>query len=89
MLVISSREFRANQGKYLGLAADGEDIVLKSRSKGSFKLVPITSDDSFMSKEDFYAKIDRSIQQAKEGKVTAQRQNETVEEFIERLLCTD
>ena len=46
MLVISSREFRANQGKYLGMAADGEDIVLKSRGQGSFKLVPITEDDT-------------------------------------------
>lgn len=38
MLVISTREFRANQSKYLGMAADGEDIVLKSRGWGSLRL---------------------------------------------------
>jgi len=37
------------------------------------------SDDTLMSKEEFYAKIDRSIQQAKEGDVktlTKEKQNE-------------
>ena len=28
MIVVSSREFRANQSKYLGMAAKGEDVVL-------------------------------------------------------------
>ena len=31
MLIISSKEFRVNQGKYLGLAAEGTNILLKSR----------------------------------------------------------
>ncbi len=45
MIVISSREFRDKLGTYLGRAKNGEDIVLKSRENGSFKLVPITEDD--------------------------------------------
>ena len=35
MLIVSSKEFRVNQGKYLGLAAEGTDILLKSRRKAS------------------------------------------------------
>ena len=69
MLVISTREFRERQGKYLGMASSGEDVVLKSRKEGSFKIVPIKRDDSLMSKEAFYAKLDRSIQQIEEGKL--------------------
>lgn len=53
---------------YLGMAKKGEDIVLKSRENGSFKLVPVTEDDTLMSKEEFLAKIDRATQSIKEGK---------------------
>ena len=68
MLIISTREFRDKQGIYLGLAKEGEDIIVKSREKGSFKLVPITEDDALMSKEAFFEKIDKALQEAKEGK---------------------
>ena len=68
MLVISSREFRDNPGKYLGLAAKGTDISLKSREKGSFKIVPVTEDDTLMSKEKYFAIIDRGLQNIREGK---------------------
>ena len=52
MTIISIRDFRANQGKYLGLAASGESVILTSRT-GSFKIVPITEDDSLVSKREF------------------------------------
>ncbi|MDR1981129.1 MAG: hypothetical protein LBQ39_05860 [Tannerellaceae bacterium] len=45
MLVISTREFREKQGTYLSLAKEGEDIILKSRGSGSFKLVPVAESD--------------------------------------------
>jgi len=89
MLVVSGREFRANQGKYIDMVVNGCDLVLKLRGKGSFKIVPVSEDDTLMSKEEFYAKIDRSIKQIEEGKVTRQQDGESVEEFIDRLLCTD
>ena len=41
MMVIRTREFRANQTKFLDMARDGEEIVLKSRSHGSFRLMPV------------------------------------------------
>ncbi len=68
MLVISTREFRAKQGEYLSMAARGEDIVLKSRDIGSFKIVPVTEDDTLMSKEEFEAVIERGLQDIKDGK---------------------
>ena len=69
MVVISTREFRERQGKYLGMVANGENVVLKSRKEGSFKIVPLQRDATLMSKEEFYAKLDRSIQQIKDGKL--------------------
>ncbi len=68
MLVISTREFRDKQGKYLSMAAKGEAIVLKSRGKGSFKLVPVSDDDTLMSKEEFESAIERGLQNIKNGK---------------------
>ena len=53
MLVISTREFRSKQSKYLDLARNGEDVVLKSREKGSFKLIPVVESDTIVNKEVF------------------------------------
>ena len=70
MLVISTREFREKQGQYLGMVGMGEDIVLKSRKEGSFRIVPVTSDDTVMNKEEFFAKIDKSLKQYEQGEYT-------------------
>ena len=52
MIVISTREFRANQTKFLDMARNGEDVILKSRSSGSFKLIPVETEDTIVSKRD-------------------------------------
>jgi antitoxin (DNA-binding transcriptional repressor) of toxin-antitoxin stability system len=46
MIVISTRDFRTNQTKFLDMANNGEDIVLKSRRNGSFKLVPVAVENT-------------------------------------------
>jgi antitoxin (DNA-binding transcriptional repressor) of toxin-antitoxin stability system len=81
MLVVSTRQFREKQGQYLGKAANGEKVVLKSRKEGSFKIVPIKKDDTLMSKEAFFAKIDHSIKQAEEGKIHTLDMNR-IDEFL-------
>ena len=67
MTVVSIRDFRANQGKYLGLAASGESVILTSRA-GSFKIVPITEDDGLVSKKDFLARVDEARKSIADGK---------------------
>lgn len=67
MLIINSREFRANQSKYFNLAKQGEDVILKSKSLGSFKLQPITEDDTLIRKEEYYAMLDESKKQIENG----------------------
>lgn len=85
MLVISTREFRESQGKYLEKAKRGESVVIKSRGNGSFKLVPITEDDTLMSKEDFFRKLDKSLQQAKDGKTTRVSSKEELKALLDSL----
>lgn len=45
MQVVSAREFRSNQGKFLTAANKGESVLLTSRY-GSFKITPVTEEDS-------------------------------------------
>lgn len=85
MLVISTREFREHQGKYLKKVKEGEDVVLKSRENGSFKLVPLTEDDTLMSKEEFFNKLDLSLQQAKEGKTIRVSSAEEIKTLLDSL----
>lgn len=45
MHIVSTREFRSNQGKFLNAANRGESVLLTSRY-GNFKILPVTEDDS-------------------------------------------
>jgi antitoxin (DNA-binding transcriptional repressor) of toxin-antitoxin stability system len=70
MIVLTGREFRANQSKYLGVARSGEDVVVKSRA-GSFRIVPIADSDIVIGKDDLTESLYKSlleIKNAKEGK---------------------
>lgn len=70
MLVLTGREFRANQSKYFGAAKNGEDVVIKSRS-GSFRIVPIKEDDIVIGKDELPESLYRAlleVKNAREGK---------------------
>ena len=72
MEVITAREFRANQSKYLGLANNGEDVILKSRGLGSFRLIPVTSQDMVTNKPALEERLRMALQEVKlmrEGKI--------------------
>lgn len=69
MIMISSREFKNNQKKYFDLIDNGEQVIIQRGKVRFYKLIPITSGDACMTEEEFYEKIDRSIQQVKEDKV--------------------
>ena len=45
---------------------NGEDIVLKSREKGSFKLVPVKEEDTIIDKRDIIAELKGALQQVKD-----------------------
>ena len=84
MTVVSIRDFRANQGKYLSLAAGGESVILTSRA-GSFKIVPVTEDDSLVSKKEFFARIDEARKSIAEGKGTTVSSKEELDSLLASL----
>mgnify|MGYP002861980882 FL=1 len=43
MTIVSTRDFRSNQTKYLGMASRGERVILRSRM-GSFHLTPVAEE---------------------------------------------
>lgn len=77
MQVVSAREFRANQGKYLIKANAGQSLLLTSRY-GSFKIVPISEEDNLTTR------ICKGLQQVKlieEGKLPSR----TIEDLLDEL----
>ena len=84
MVIVNSREFRSNQGKYLDLAANGQGLILRSR-RGSFKITPLTEDDTLMSKEELYRKIDQGIQDIRTGKGYTVKSRKELEQFLDTL----
>lgn len=67
MIVLTGREFRANQSKYLGVARSGEDVVVKSRA-GSFRIVPIADSDIVIGKDDLSENLYKSLLEIKNAK---------------------
>ncbi len=84
MEVVSTREFRANQKKYFGMASKGEDVILKSRNWGSFRLIPISQNDIVTNKPDLTERICQAIREVKlmrEGKIKELSMDELLDEL--------
>ena len=85
MVVVSSREFRANRRKYFALARVN-DVVITSRSHGSYRLVPIAESDTLIDKDTLDAKIRQSTADYESGKVHRMEEGESSEEFLTRMI---
>ena len=85
MVVVSSREFRANQKKYFDLAQSSL-VVITSRTFGSYKLVPVRDTDTIINEDELQAKINRGIAEYEQGKAIAMTEGETSETYLSRLL---
>jgi major membrane immunogen (membrane-anchored lipoprotein) len=85
MLVVSSREFRDKQKNYLDKADEGEEILIQRGKSRSYKVIAISDDDTLMSKEEFFEKIDRALQEAKQGKGTVIRSKEELKAYFDNL----
>lgn len=77
MQVVSAREFRSNQGKYLNAAMSGQSVLLTSRY-GNFKITPVTEGDSITSR------ICKGLEQVKmiqDGKLPRRTIQDMLDEF--------
>lgn len=77
MQIISTREFRANQGKFLNAAMQGQSVILNSRY-GNFKIVPVSEEDTITSR---ICKGLKEVKLIKEGKL----KDYTLEEALDEL----
>jgi antitoxin (DNA-binding transcriptional repressor) of toxin-antitoxin stability system len=84
MVVISTRDFRANQTKFFDMVNNGENVVLRSRGKGCFKLVPVNEKDSIVGKRDMVAELRGALQEMKED-MAGKQKLKSVESLIDEL----
>ena len=84
MVVISTRDFRTNQTKYLNLAKAGEHVVLKSRA-GNFRIFPESNDNEAMqTSRDIVNELRSALSEVKEalmGKRTLQSADSLLDEL--------
>ena len=85
MLVVSAREFRENQKSYLDQVINGVELLITRGKKQAFNILPVTNDDTLMSKEEFFAKLDKAKEEIKEGKTIAMEPDETLEDLLNRI----
>ena len=62
MLVVSSREFRDKQAMYLDQADEGKEILVQRGKNRSYRIFPITVDDTIVKKEHILAPDERLAQ---------------------------
>jgi antitoxin (DNA-binding transcriptional repressor) of toxin-antitoxin stability system len=71
MTIITGREFRSNQNKYIGMAHRGERVVISSKS-GYAELTPVSKEDKevkeHLNAKAFLAVSSRIREEVKEGK---------------------
>jgi len=85
MVVVSSREFRANQRKYFELALMN-DVVITSRNYGSYRLIPLSEDDLLVDAAELDAKIRSGIAEYEAGRSHPMHDEESTEEYLDRMI---
>lgn len=83
MVVVSTRDFRTNQTRFLNLARAGEHVILRSRA-GRFRITPVDADDAADNKRDLIADLRGALHETKEY-LAGKRQMQTLESLIDEL----
>ncbi|MEN6456959.1 MAG: prevent-host-death protein [Prolixibacteraceae bacterium] len=84
VLQVTARQFREKQKSLFELADKGQKVIIKRGKKQAYVLTPIDDDDLYFTPE-MLKKIDPSIQQAREGKVTTVETEEELTKFLDSL----
>ena len=66
-------------------ANQGEDVIIKSR-RGSFRIIPVTNEDVVYNDKQLTEMIDRALKQVQAGEVYEMKEDESAEQFINRML---
>lgn len=82
MVVVSTRDFRTNQTKYLTMAKAGEHVVLKSRA-GNFRICPDNGVDA-NTPRDLMKEFKNALIEVKEA-MTGKRVLQSAESLLNEL----
>ena len=83
MVVVSTRDFRTNQIKYLNLAKAGEHVVLKSCA-GSFRILPEDGSDTIDAPRDLMKELRNALTEVKEA-IDGKRKLQSAESLLDEL----
>ena len=83
MLIISSREFRDNQASYLDRVDNGEEILVQRGRNKAYKIIPITEDDTVISKE-YILSVDEDLERAITGEELLNRIKPRIEKLFDK-----
>lgn len=87
MTVITSTQFRANQGRYIDLVHKGEKVIVTSR-KGDVELTPVNEEERFnkyVQSQSFLTFANKVRQEVKDGKCTILTSSEDVDKWFDSL----
>jgi hypothetical protein len=80
----TSRQFRDKQKDFFNLADKGEKVIIRRGNKQAYLLTPVNDEDLYFTPS-MLDKIDESIKQAQEGKVTKIETEEELNQFFDNL----
>ena len=83
MVVVSTRDFRTNQTKYLNLAKAGEHVVLKSRA-GSFRIFPDDESNIIDAPRDLMKELRNALAEVKEA-IAGKHKLKSAESLLDEL----
>jgi len=88
MLVISTRELTQNQNKFFEIA-NKQRVIIKRKNR-FFQIVDLGNeipelDDTYMTKEEMFARVDEGIAEYKAGKTKTLSSKEEVHNFLNSL----
>ena len=84
MTAIQLNELNAQIQEYISLLSDSETLM-RRLAKYVSKLVKEKEDPTLFTKEEFYARIDKSLEQSKQGKVHRIESKEELNKFLNSL----
>ena len=89
MITVTTKDFRANQSKYIKYAQEGKKVVLTSR-QGDVVLTPIKTSEGkafeqYIESKSFQALSKKVHKEFKEGKGVTLRTPEEIENYINSL----
>lgn len=67
LMIVTGKEFRSRQGKYVGAAFAGQDVVVRSR-RGCFRIIPVpAAEEPSTTEEDMEQRLSGALKEVKDS----------------------